>query len=156
MFVLASSSLSLTPTLFPSFSLLCLPFPWVDILLPAAVVTTAASINRNHRTRHQVKPHQRPLHLESPHRLWYIHYAQKGEGEGEREGTKDGSSSSKGEGDGRRKEGDARARGRLAAVAQPSVLSAPTPVRDQAGPTTPVAASTANRRYIGRPDVCRR
>ena len=185
MFVLASSSLSLTPTHSPSFSLFCLPFPWVDILLPAAVVTTAASINRNHRPRHQVKPHQRPLHLQVPpqtlvHPLCpYLHLplrlralavleddrgpcfdSRRGSSRwpsvvlASRNAATGGSAQPKKvrvrvkekgrrtvplarrgrAAGGGRKTTHGRG-GRLAAVAQPSVLSPPTPARDQAGPT---------------------
>ena len=59
-FVPASPSLSLA---LPPFPFLCLRSPWVDILLIAAVVTTAANLNRNHRPRHQGTLRRQPLHL---------------------------------------------------------------------------------------------
>ena len=155
----------------------------------------AASINSNHRPRHQVKPHRRPLQLcvapqtlvppftlapapslappgsdgsgRQSRRVLGLasrqfeaapsgggvtkggnrrEYAAEKENEEEREPASNSTSSSKREVGGRRKTHRRRA-------LQPGVSSAP--ARGQTGPTTPVAASSANRRYIGRPGICR-
>ena len=160
----------------------------------------AASINSNHRPRHQVKPHRRPLHhcvapqtlvpplrphLHPPLRLRALTVLEDSRGAcldsrrgssrqppvvvASRKAATGGSAQPKrrtrrkvspqvivplARGGGTEGGGQHTDVGR-ASAAWRFICSYGPPARGQAGPTTPVAASSANRRYIGRPGICR-